>query len=101
MVKNQRIIVKQKLGKFLSGFRIPNVFKTERSSTFHLEFKDFMKYRYYNENKILCQIIFYTIERLAWEHSYSSRLPALSRKIRFFLFFSIKVDPFNSMSKRS
>ena len=39
------------------------------------------------------------IVKLAWEpsvpqftHSYFRRLPALGRKLRFYLFFSIKVD---------
>ena len=40
--------------------------------------------------------------KLAWEpsfpqvtHSYTRRLPALDRKLRFLLFFPIKVDPLN------
>ena len=61
---------------------------------------------YIHGSQILCQIIFYTIERLAWEpsvayvaYSYLSRLPAFGRKLRFDLFFPTKVDPLNLESQ--
>ena len=55
---------------------------------------------------LILMIVLFSYYKLAWEpivdqvaHSYSHRLPALCRKLRFWLFFHITGNPLNLESK--